>query len=111
MPYLHLTSDDWWVSDVDSPLYNTEQRCAPAACTFDTGASERLDFVDPEYDYAVVIDANRTPVVPGAGSAFFLHVANGGPTAGCVAIDQGTLVSIMKWLDPAQHPRIAIGVG
>ena len=111
LPYFRTDLRDWWVSDVDAPSYNTHQRCRTADCPFDTGASEQLDLVDPEYDYAVVIDANMNPVVPGAGSAFFLHVANGGPTAGCVAIDQGTLVTIIQWLDPAQHPRIAIGLG
>jgi L,D-peptidoglycan transpeptidase YkuD (ErfK/YbiS/YcfS/YnhG family) len=57
------------------------------------------------------MDVNRSPVVPGAGSAFFLHVSVGQPTAGCVAIDSSTLVSIMRWLNPAQHPRIATGIG
>jgi len=111
LPYFRTDLQDWWVSDVGARSYNTHQRCAAESCPFDTGASEQLNLVDPEYDYAVVIDANMNPVVPGAGSAFFLHVANGGPTAGCVAIDQGTLVTIIQWLDPAQHPRIAIGLG
>ncbi len=90
-----------------TPTSAVEPPTAPST----PGPSEQLDLVDPEYDYAVVIDANMNPVVPGAGSAFFLHVANGAPTAGCVAIDQGTLVTIMQWLDPAHHPRIAIGLG
>ena len=30
--------------------------------------------------------------VPGNGGAFFLHTTDGGPTAGCVAIDDATLV-------------------
>jgi L,D-peptidoglycan transpeptidase YkuD (ErfK/YbiS/YcfS/YnhG family) len=38
--------------------------------------------------------------VPGHGGAFFLHATDGGPTAGCVAIDDATLVKIMKWLQP-----------
>ena len=38
------------------------------------------------YSHAVVIDYNRFPVRAGAGSAFFLHVTNGQPTAGCVAV-------------------------
>jgi L,D-peptidoglycan transpeptidase YkuD (ErfK/YbiS/YcfS/YnhG family) len=31
-----------------------------------------------------VIDYNRSPAVPGKGSAFFLHVSTGKPTTGCV---------------------------
>jgi L,D-peptidoglycan transpeptidase YkuD (ErfK/YbiS/YcfS/YnhG family) len=64
----------------------------------------------PFYNYAVVIDYNRSPVVQGAGSAFFLHVTDGNPTAGCVSIPQANLVSIMGWLAPSTHPRILIGV-
>ena len=62
----------------------------------------------------MVIDYNtrNAPggVHQGAGSAFFLHVTDGEPTAGCVAIPQADLVSIMTWLTPAAHPRILIGV-
>ena len=62
----------------------------------------------------MVIDYN-TPNAPGgvrqgAGSAFFLHVTDGTPTAGCVAIPQSNLVTIMQWLTPGAHPRILIGV-
>jgi L,D-peptidoglycan transpeptidase YkuD (ErfK/YbiS/YcfS/YnhG family) len=59
----------------------------------------------------VVIDYNRFPVRAGAGSAFFLHVTDGSATAGCVAVPQDTLVTLMRWLTPAAHPRILIGLG
>jgi len=49
--------------------------------------------------------------VRGAGSAFFLHITNGAPTAGCVATDRAALQSLMRWLQPAASPVIAIGVG
>ena len=45
----------------------------------------------------------------GAGSAFFLHVAVGAPTAGCVSIPADQLVRILHWLAPDRHPRILIG--
>lgn len=38
--------------------------------------------------------------VPGNGGAFLLHTTDGGPTAGCAAIDDSTLVEIMRWLRP-----------
>jgi len=111
LPYRVLDSRDWWVSDVSSRLYNQHVRCAPAACPFDTSVSEHLVDENPAYNYAVVIDYNMRPAVAGKGSAFFLHVSNGGYTAGCVAISQSGLTAIMRWLDPAAHPLIAIGVG
>jgi L,D-peptidoglycan transpeptidase YkuD (ErfK/YbiS/YcfS/YnhG family) len=113
LPYLHTTSGDWWISQPGS-LYNTHQRCY-SGCSFTQGApNEHLMYETPYYNYAVVIDYNTanspTGVRQGAGSAFFLHVTDGNPTAGCVAIPQYNLVSIMRWLTPGEHPRILIGV-
>lgn len=111
LPYRVTGPNDWWVSDTRAASYNTLQTCRAASCPFNTKVSEHLRFITPYYDYAVVMDVNRSPVVKGAGSAFFLHVSVGEPTAGCVAIDKATLVKIMRWLNPAQHPRIATGIG
>lgn len=110
LPYRQTTPADWWISQ-SGPLYNTLQRCT-GSCGFTQGdPNEHLYNITPLYNYAVVIDYNRAPVIQGAGSAFFLHVAVGEPTAGCVAIAQDALTSIMGWLSPAAHPRILIGVG
>ena len=110
LPYRVVDGDDWWVSDVASPRYNQYAQCAPGTCDFSEPASENLAAAGAVYDYAVVIDYNRGGT-PGAGSAFFLHVTNGAPTAGCVAIDRGSLVALMRWLDPGGRPLIALGVG
>ena len=109
LPYRVVDRNDWWVSDVDSDLYNQSARCAPGTCPFDESAGENLYAQGAVYDHAVVIDYNRAGV-PGAGSAFFLHITNNRPTAGCVAIDRTSLVSLMRWLDPARLPLIAMGV-
>ncbi len=113
LPYTHTTPSDWWISQ-SGPLYNTRQRCS-SGCGFTRGApNEHLFYETPYYNYAVVIDYNtrNAPggVRQGAGSAFFLHVTDGAPTAGCVAIAQSRLVSLMQWLRPSTHPRILIGV-
>ena len=50
-----------------------------------------------------------TGVRQGRGSAFFLHVTDGRPTAGCVAIGPNKLTTLMRWLLPRTHPRILIG--
>ncbi len=108
LPYTATTPADWWISQ-SGPLYNTRQRCA-SKCSFAQGApNEHLYYETPYYNYAVVIDYNTIHPVPGAGSAIFLHVTDGNPTAGCVAIPQANLVSILQWLTPAAHPRILIG--
>jgi L,D-peptidoglycan transpeptidase YkuD (ErfK/YbiS/YcfS/YnhG family) len=109
LSYFRTNSADWWISE-SGPLYNTHQHCS-SGCSFTSGnPNEHLRYETPFYNYAVVIGYNRFPVTPGAGSAFFLHVTNGAATAGCVAISQSRLVSLMRWLSPSTHPRVLIGV-
>jgi L,D-peptidoglycan transpeptidase YkuD (ErfK/YbiS/YcfS/YnhG family) len=108
LPYRVADGDDWWVSDPASPRYNQYAECAPGTCDFDESVSEDLAAAGAVYDHAVVIDYNRAGV-PGAGSAFFLHISNGAPTAGCVAVDRSTMQALLRWLDPGASPVIAIG--
>ena len=58
--------------------------------------------VEPLYDLVVVIGYNTDPVVPGRGSAIFLHVAREdfAPTAGCVAIPREPLARLLGLLGP-----------
>ncbi len=114
LPFVHTTPADWWISEPSSPLYNTRQRCA-SACSFTRGdPNEHLYYETPYYDYAVVIDYNTANapggIRAGAGSAFFLHVTDSDPTQGCVSIPKARLIAVLRWLRPAQHPRILIGV-
>lgn len=97
--YFRIDNSDWWVSDVNSPDYNTHQRCARGTCPFNESTSENLGEHGAVYDYSLVMGVNSQRV-PGAGSAFFVHVTNGAPTAGCVAIPASTLVSILRWVGP-----------
>lgn len=106
LPYRQVQYGDVWVDDPASPNYNTMQTDDADGSK---GTGERLWEIRPEYDYSVVIDYNRFPVQPGAGSAFFVHVANGQPTAGCVAVPAETMVALLQWIDPAKQPRIAMG--
>jgi L,D-peptidoglycan transpeptidase YkuD (ErfK/YbiS/YcfS/YnhG family) len=111
LPYFQADANDWWDGDNQSPTYNSHQRCAPASCRFRTSESENLHDAGWVYGYAVVINYNMSPMVPGKGSAFFLHVTENKPTEGCVSIPQPDVVRIMRWLEPAKHPRILMGVG
>lgn len=107
LPYFQAGPSDWWNGESGSHAYNTHvhQSASPGP------ASENLYRVGAVYAHAVVIDYNRFPAHPGAGSAFFLHVTNSQPTEGCVAVPAGTLNTIMRWLKPSAHPVISIGVG
>ena len=92
-----------WVDDPSSSYYNR-------LCTSNCAHGEHLSSISV-YKYAVVMDYNRFPVTPGAGSAFFLHVTDGKPTAGCVSIPQADVISVLDWLEPSAAPRILIGTG
>jgi L,D-peptidoglycan transpeptidase YkuD (ErfK/YbiS/YcfS/YnhG family) len=63
---------------------------------------------DGVYDIVVPLGFNDGPIVPGRGSAIFLHVARDGytPTAGCVALARDDLLAMLGLLD--QHPAIEI---
>jgi L,D-peptidoglycan transpeptidase YkuD (ErfK/YbiS/YcfS/YnhG family) len=105
-PYRRIHHDDVWDDDPSSPRYNewVDDRAA------NPGASPEPMYDTPAYDYGVVIDYN-TARVPGRGSAVFLHVDVGGPTGGCVSLPKRDLAALLRWLDPADSPRIAMGVG
>ena len=100
LQYVQVGPDHWWDGDMKSPTYNTMQVCKKSQCSFDTNPSSGTENLDiPQYKHAVVMGVNKARV-PGNGGAFFLHTTDGGPTAGCVSIDDATLVGIMKWLRP-----------
>ncbi len=106
MPYFQATSQDWWDEDASSPTYNTHVRSA----TNPSSITENLYDSGPVYDYAVNIAVNPKRI-PGKVSGIFLHVTDGSPTWGCVAIGREEMKSVLTWLDPAASPRITIGVG
>ena len=105
-PYRRISSRSIvWDDDPASPRYNTwvDLDVQPA------GNEPEPMYVSPAYDHGAVIAYNTTRT-PGLGSAIFLHVSTGGATAGCVSLPVGRLVEVLRWLEPAQSPRIVIGV-
>jgi L,D-peptidoglycan transpeptidase YkuD (ErfK/YbiS/YcfS/YnhG family) len=104
LQYVQVGPNHWWDGDSDSPTYNTMQVCEKAHCPFDTSESENLPI--PQYVHSVVMGVNKERI-PGRGSAFFMHATDGGPTEGCVAIDDATLVKIIRWLRPGALIAIA----
>lgn len=105
LKYFQTTPDYWW--SAEGPTYNTMQVCKQADCPFDTSpASGTENLYIPAYAHAIVMGVNKERV-PGDGGAFFVHSANGGPTAGCVALDDATLAKIIRWLQPGAVIAIA----
>jgi L,D-peptidoglycan transpeptidase YkuD (ErfK/YbiS/YcfS/YnhG family) len=107
--YVRLRCGDWWVEDSRSPAYNTFQRLGcgvrpPFKVTTPDMSKERR-----AYTHLAVIGFNMHPVVPGRGSAIFLHAQTGGPTNGCISLRRADLVRVLRWLTPGTAPQIAIG--
>lgn len=103
MPYTKVDNQDWWDGNTASATYNRMVRQAQSPGE----GSENLYDMGPAYDYAVQVVHNPTNT-PGKASAIFLHVGQE-PTWGCIAIDEKTMVEVLKWLNPAKNPKIAIG--
>ncbi len=107
--YRRLVCGDWWDEDPRSPAYNTFVQL-PCGATPDFGGDSEALWRSPvAYAHFALIDYNTGPIVPGAGSAIFLHASVGGPTDGCVALPRAELDELLRWLRPGTHPTIVIG--
>jgi L,D-peptidoglycan transpeptidase YkuD (ErfK/YbiS/YcfS/YnhG family) len=107
LQYVQVGRNHWWDGDVKSPTYNLMQVCEKSTCPFDTSPESGTENLDiPQYAHAVVMGVNKERV-PGKGGAFFLHTTDGGPTAGCVAVDDATMVKLIGWLRPGAVIAIA----
>ena len=107
--YHRLVCGDWWDEDPASPSYNTFRHVACGKRPAFAGGSEGLWTDTRAYRHFAVIRYNADPVVPGRGSAIFLHADTGGPTNGCVSLPAAGLALVLRWLDPAKRPQIVIG--
>ncbi len=96
LPVSPLAPDDGWCDDPTDPQYNRPVRLPYAA------RHEELWRADALYDVIVVIGHNDAPVVPGKGSAIFLHLANADyrPTQGCVALIRQDLLDVLTGVGP-----------
>ncbi len=92
IPSRPLDPADGWCDDPADPSYNRVVRLPYGA------RAEKLWREDGQYDVIAALGYNDAPVVPGRGSAIFLHVAkpDGGPTQGCVALALADLLAVLK---------------
>jgi L,D-peptidoglycan transpeptidase YkuD (ErfK/YbiS/YcfS/YnhG family) len=119
LPWRHVDAGSWWDENSLSARYNTwYENCPSSICwrarTRSAHSSEHLADYPVQYAYAAFIgfNAGTTKVRPPArpsGSGIFLHVNGTGYTAGCVSVPQSSLVALLRWLNPAAKPHIAIG--
>jgi L,D-peptidoglycan transpeptidase YkuD (ErfK/YbiS/YcfS/YnhG family) len=96
LPLAALAPGDGWCDDPGDPRYN-----APVSLPY-PASHEKLWRDDGLYDLIVVVGYNTNPVVPGKGSAIFLHCADAdfSPTEGCIAVARDTLAPLLGLLGP-----------
>jgi len=108
--YHRLVCGDWWNEDSSSASYNTFQHVACGTQPPFGADGEPLWRIVPQYRYLAVIEYNAHPALPGRGSAIFLHVSTGHPTAGCISLPEARLVRLLRWLLPSARPMITIRI-
>ena len=100
LSYRKTTTDDVWVDDPKSKLYNTWQSKKKTKGQWNSAENMYV----AAYNYGFVINYN-TQRTPYKGSAIFFHVGNG-YTLGCTSTSEANVKKIMKWLDPKKNPVI-----
>ena len=107
--YRRLRCGDWWDEDPSSPTYNSFQHVRCGTKPPFGGGSEGMWQQPRPYPFLAVVEYNTQPVVPGRGSGIFLHAQTGGPTIGCISLQQGSAASRAPLAPPGGAPVIAIG--
>jgi L,D-peptidoglycan transpeptidase YkuD (ErfK/YbiS/YcfS/YnhG family) len=99
LPLRAITEDDGWCDAPGDPNYNRLVKLPYAASHEDMWRADHL------YDLVAVLGFNDDPVVPGRGSAIFLHLARDGyaPTHGCVALTYDDALAAIEQLRPGDQ--------
>lgn len=113
LPHHLIRTGDHWVQDNASDYYNQLRNQRDGGFRWwlpssDPNSSERLTDYRRQYEWSIVTDFN-VEQVRHRGSGIFLHVNGRGATAGCVSAPRRTIRALVRLLDPARVPVIAIG--
>ncbi len=111
VPYRQATDRDYFVDAPAAPAYNQWQHIPAAQANDPTSrwaSCERMRRDDALYEWGMVVNHNTRPVVPGRGSAIFLHVwlGAGKPTSGCTSMSRSDLLRVMAWLRADATPLL-----
>jgi L,D-peptidoglycan transpeptidase YkuD (ErfK/YbiS/YcfS/YnhG family) len=103
LPCAAIEPGDGWCDAPADPAYNQ-----PVLLPFRASA-ESLWREDRAYDLIVILGHNDEPVVPGQGSAIFLHAASAdfASTAGCVALAREDLFAVICTADLGSRVIVA----
>jgi hypothetical protein len=112
-PYLQLTPSIECVDDSSSKYYN--RVVDRSAVVPDWNSSEHMRSVGEASRWGIVVGHNggdmtsdANPPVSGSGSCVFLHIwgTSTHGTAGCTAMPQNQLETLLTWLDPTRKPLL-----
>lgn len=113
LPHHRIRRGDFWVQDNRSAFYNRLRNQRDGGFRWwlpssDANSSERLTDYPRQYEWSIVTDFN-VEQVRHRGSGIFLHVNGRGATGGCVSAPRRLVRSLVRLLDPAWVPVIAVG--
>jgi len=99
-----ILPSDGWCDDPNHKKYNTLIRFPFS------NSAEKLFRQDDLYDIVCVTNHNQNPVIPGAGSAIFMHVAhsNYSATEGCIGLNKDDLKEILQTIDNKTEVEIGL---
>ena len=102
LPLRAIEKDDGWCDAPADPNYNRLVKLPYPA------SAEQMWRDDHLYDLVAVLGYNDDPVVPGKGSAIFLHLAKPdyAHTHGCVALNSDDALVALKQLRPGDSVQI-----
>jgi len=95
LPLKILRPEDGWCDEPSHAKYNRH-------VTLPFDSSHEILFRDDEvYDVIVPLGYNDGPIVPGKGSAIFMHIAHEDyrGTEGCIALSKADLLEILRQCD------------
>ena len=103
LPPRAIQKDDGWCDAPDDPNYNRLVKLPYPA------SAEQMWRQDHLYDLVVVLGYNDDPVMPGKGSAIFLHLARPdySHTQGCVALAYDDAIAAIGQLWPGDQVVIS----
>ena len=104
MPYIQADQELICVDDSQSKDYN---KIIDKNRSDDPKSFEWMRRDDDLYKVGLVVEHN-TKAKKGAGSCIFFHIrkSEDAPTAGCSAMKEEDLTTIIRWLDPAKNPKV-----
>ena len=94
LPLNVITQESGWCDEPAHPSYNQF-----VSLPFDK-SHEKMWRDDDLYDIVLVIGHNDSPIVPGKGSAVFVHIAkpDWGGTEGCIGLSKPSLLELLPQL-------------